>query len=891
MKYVGKNGLKVIDKNVWHEGNFDPKSKWEKFAPGVATKPNANEDIYAFVLEPYLITNKLWFYDTDLFLFEGSDDGVAYSTISVSNSSLGKILANYNPETISLNLSNYKFYRVTITGNSNRVTLIALQMKMITRSKPINVVLERYKNSTSAWETFLNSQWAGGYPDTMTLKHASFQLHPTYTSSNGSSKVRITISYVDGSNTRLAINSLRWYGTFSFEDDIANKRDIFTWDYDKNVIFPAEIKAGTFRNSSGTEVAYKTELANKADKSQVLTNVPANAKFTDTTYSEISESEINTGTASTLRTITARRIKFILDKVQGWINGLTKSDVGLSNVDNTSDLNKPISSATQIALDNKADKSQVLTNVPINAKFTDTIYTHPSSHPASMITESTSRRFASDTEKAAWNNKAELSDIPTKVSELTNDSNYVTQCELGDAGFGDMMKCYNVDTDILTDKGFINITQLTKQDNVATLNPSNSEIIYQPVKNIYKYNNVDKLYEISSQQIDLSVTLNHKMYIRRRDRECFELVEAKDIIGKRVEYKKDGIWKGEYSPCIEIEGVKIPIELYAEFMGYYISEGCTINAVNGQDAKDYLMCITQVKSKTQERMFKVTEQVAFLFGRNAFVNNNRNIKISDKRLYNHLQPLGKSYEKYIPDVIMNSTQEIIRIFLEAYVDGDGNRKNDCNRKTEQWSIFTTSKKMADQLQELALKAGWSANISEINKIGDISYINGRKVISRHVCYRIGFNKRKNTPMVNHGHVKRQNAQSEGIVEYGGNVIGVEVAKHHTLYVRRNGKAVWSGNSIYDQNNNGIVDNAEKVGGFTVGANVPSNAKFTDTIYTHPSSHPASMITESTTKRFVSDAEKTTWNNKANASDIPNKFVHVGTSQPTNNQMGWVDTSL
>src|SRR4029077_20901276 len=36
--------------------------------------------------------------------------------------------------------------------------------------------------------------------------------------------------------------------------------------------------------------------------------------------------------------------------------GLTKADVGLSNVDNTSDANKPISSATQSALNNKEDK-------------------------------------------------------------------------------------------------------------------------------------------------------------------------------------------------------------------------------------------------------------------------------------------------------------------------------------------------------------------------------------------------------------------------------------------------------------------------------------------------------------------------------------------------------
>ena len=54
-------------------------------------------------------------------------------------------------------------------------------------------------------------------------------------------------------------------------------------------------------------------------------------------------------------------------------------------------------------LDGKVDNSRVLTDVPLNAKFTDTIYTHPSTHPASMITESTSRRFVSDTEKSTWN--------------------------------------------------------------------------------------------------------------------------------------------------------------------------------------------------------------------------------------------------------------------------------------------------------------------------------------------------------------------------------------------------------------------------------------------------------------------------------------------------------
>ena len=45
---------------------------------------------------------------------------------------------------------------------------------------------------------------------------------------------------------------------------------------------------------------------------------------------------------------------------------LTKADIGLGNVDNTSDLNKPISNATQTALDTKVNKSDIVDNLTTN---------------------------------------------------------------------------------------------------------------------------------------------------------------------------------------------------------------------------------------------------------------------------------------------------------------------------------------------------------------------------------------------------------------------------------------------------------------------------------------------------------------------------------------------
>ena len=51
-------------------------------------------------------------------------------------------------------------------------------------------------------------------------------------------------------------------------------------------------------------------------------------------------------------------------------HGTTKSDVGLSNVDNTSDLDKPISTATQSALNDKADTSS-LSDVATTGDYND----------------------------------------------------------------------------------------------------------------------------------------------------------------------------------------------------------------------------------------------------------------------------------------------------------------------------------------------------------------------------------------------------------------------------------------------------------------------------------------------------------------------------------------
>jgi hypothetical protein len=55
----------------------------------------------------------------------------------------------------------------------------------------------------------------------------------------------------------------------------------------------------------------------------------------------------------------------------GTVSGITKAMVGLSNVDNTADLNKPVSTATQTALDLKANTSDVNAALNLKANTTD----------------------------------------------------------------------------------------------------------------------------------------------------------------------------------------------------------------------------------------------------------------------------------------------------------------------------------------------------------------------------------------------------------------------------------------------------------------------------------------------------------------------------------------
>lgn len=70
----------------------------------------------------------------------------------------------------------------------------------------------------------------------------------------------------------------------------------------------------------------------------------------------------------------------------------------------------------------KVNGYTIETSVPANAKFTDTVYTHPATHPASMITG-----LSAVATSGSYNDLSNKPTIPNKVSAFANDAGYLTQ--------------------------------------------------------------------------------------------------------------------------------------------------------------------------------------------------------------------------------------------------------------------------------------------------------------------------------------------------------------------------------------------------------------------------------------------------------------------------------
>jgi thymidylate synthase ThyX len=372
--------------------------------------------------------------------------------------------------------------------------------------------------------------------------------------------------------------------------------------------------------------------------------------------------------------------------------------------------------------------------------------------------------------------------------------------------------CYDDDTEVLTTGGWKPWPKVDGTERFGTFNPVSGELEYQEATEVFHANYEGPMYRVRSEQVDLLVTPNHRMWVQRHDTQAakrgeqkFAVEPAENLLHKRVKYQKCARWVGRSPDQVVIpatqriyqrrdldhpsartySAVSFPLEPFARFLGYYLAEGY----VNGHN-----ICLAQNRGPVLDRMAETIRAM----GLPAYLpeTGNGSVRTQSVPLRDMLATLGHSYEKYVPAMVHAWAPPEIRIFLEAMIEGDGNVHPTNGHRV----IYTASGEMADDLQVLAIKAGWSANVRVDDRTGlERVMANGQRFRNLRPSYMVSILTRRLTPLVNHGRHAAPNrylneaGYNDGLEPYKGWVHCVKVP-NGLLFVRRNGVPVVSGNT-------------------------------------------------------------------------------------------------
>jgi hypothetical protein len=361
--------------------------------------------------------------------------------------------------------------------------------------------------------------------------------------------------------------------------------------------------------------------------------------------------------------------------------------------------------------------------------------------------------------------------------------------------------CYKDDTELLTDHGWMLVSEISNKDKVYSMN-EDGLAEFMPVTDTQEVFSKE-LIEFENQSVNLHVTQDHNMLVKKRycgnnGRRFLKMFDgkgrginsngqyyfrkARDIVGQQHDFiPLTSTWVGGDKPD-KIYGFNS--EDFMEFLGWFISEGYSRNKVG-----DRMVGICQNEDVNPEKC----QQIRDLMTRMGLPINFRKCVFRIPmgslpiEMFDELCSLGKAKDKHIPQKYLNLSKELLLCLLDSLIKGDGTRFNNKYKlrdgtSGEKMVYYTISKRLADNVQDLAQKVGMRARI--IKMPPPVDFIRGRVVTGRHDMYRVNFGFRQVSLLANLKHK---------IVEYNRNAYCV-TTPYHTLYVRRNGIASWCGNS-------------------------------------------------------------------------------------------------
>lgn len=337
--------------------------------------------------------------------------------------------------------------------------------------------------------------------------------------------------------------------------------------------------------------------------------------------------------------------------------------------------------------------------------------------------------------------------------------------------------CFDDKTEILTEeRGWQLFPDLLETDKVAML--ENDKTVFVKPYNHCVWPYVGEMIKFESEGLNFSVTPEHKLHVQLRNqrRESgwmpYRFRKAEDCYGKsnmrvsRAASEWDGVDPGMS-------------EAMFEWLGYWYAEGYA-SVANG---RNYCVITTLNDLEYAEDLF---EEAGIPFSRNARGDDGSNLRV---RVTPETKPLIKELASYggtciylsVPSKWKNAPKEHLRRFIKGFLVGDGSHRT----KDSTVCATTSSKHLADDLQEMGLRAGYVVNLNTY-KARERMVING--VVTKQNADPITLTflgEGKYTP----GLRAKDRFRGWHKEMYSGNVYCLEVPTH-IIYVRRKGRAFW-----------------------------------------------------------------------------------------------------
>lgn len=332
--------------------------------------------------------------------------------------------------------------------------------------------------------------------------------------------------------------------------------------------------------------------------------------------------------------------------------------------------------------------------------------------------------------------------------------------------------CYDAETEVMTKRGWVFWPNVNSDDLFLTCHEN--IVSFKPATRLVGYYHTGKMYKIDSDQVDLLVTPDHKLWccktttVLGRKRKNFSLIKAEDLGTVTFVSQKsmpDGaFWHGTQDVNPDL----------ARLLGFAIG-----------DAYVHPNCNRAAFHLRRPRKILFLRQVCHRLGWTIIENDDRfNVVLLDE-IFHKIYDENK--QKVIPvEVFDGWSAASLGYLLEGLINSDGSIGDSV--------IYdTTSPTLAGQVQLLALLCGGAATISQCSSYRDRRHSYGTRPMNR-----LFFNERSLKPEMNRYSPQFDSCggRSFWVDGWEGDVYCAEVPGN-LLYVRRNGKPVWSGNSVLE----------------------------------------------------------------------------------------------